>query len=75
MDTTQVYEMARTFEDVLTRRTRALLLNARASMEMAPVVAEMMADEMKKNKACQKKQVADYRKLAAGYLPKMEKVG
>jgi glycerol-3-phosphate dehydrogenase len=66
------HEMARTVEDVLARRTRALLLNAKASMEMASTVAEMMADEMKKNKAWQKKQVTDYRKLAEGYLPKME---
>jgi glycerol-3-phosphate dehydrogenase len=63
------HEMARTVEDVLSRRTRALLLNARASMEMAPVVAELMADELKRNKAWQKKEVATYRKLAAGYLP------
>jgi glycerol-3-phosphate dehydrogenase len=63
------HEMARTVEDVLSRRTRALLLNARASVEMAPAVAEMMADELKKNKSWQKKQVTEYRKLAAGYLP------
>ncbi|MBN1382777.1 MAG: glycerol-3-phosphate dehydrogenase/oxidase [Deltaproteobacteria bacterium] len=66
-------EMARTIEDVLSRRTRALLLNARASMEMAPVVAELMAAELKKNKTWQKKQVAAYRKLAAGYLPALKK--
>jgi hypothetical protein len=28
-----------------------------------------MADELKRNKAWQKKEVATYRKLAAGYLP------
>ena len=33
------YEMARTVEDVLARRTRALFLDARAAMEAAPVVA------------------------------------
>ena len=36
-------EMARTVEDVLSRRTRALLLDARASIEVAPKVAEIVA--------------------------------
>lgn len=38
------HEMAQTVEDVLARRTRALFLNARAAVEMAPVVASIMAD-------------------------------
>ena len=37
------HEMARTVEDVLARRTRALFLNARAAIEMAPRVAALMA--------------------------------
>ena len=36
-------EMARTVEDVLARRTRALFLNATAAAEMAPRVAELLA--------------------------------
>jgi glycerol-3-phosphate dehydrogenase len=39
-------EMARSVEDVLSRRTRALLLNARASLEIAPAVAKLMAAEL-----------------------------
>src|SRR5947207_9966013 len=39
-------EMARTVEDVLARRTRALFLNARAAMEIASAVAELMAPEL-----------------------------
>jgi glycerol-3-phosphate dehydrogenase len=39
-------EMARTVEDALSRRTRALLLNARAALEVAPVVAKLMASEL-----------------------------
>jgi glycerol-3-phosphate dehydrogenase len=35
-------EMARTVEDVLARRTRALFLNAKAATEMAPKVAKLM---------------------------------
>jgi glycerol-3-phosphate dehydrogenase len=39
-------EMARTVEDVLARRTRALFLNHRAALEMAPRVAELLAREL-----------------------------
>jgi glycerol-3-phosphate dehydrogenase len=41
-------EMAETVEDVLARRTRALFLNARAALEIAPLVAEIMAEESNK---------------------------
>jgi glycerol-3-phosphate dehydrogenase len=44
-------EMAETIEDVLARRTRALFLNARAAMEIAPQVAEIMAEESNKDSA------------------------
>src|ERR1700676_3872854 len=40
------HEMARTIEDVLARRTRALLLGARASIEAASKVAELRAREL-----------------------------
>ena len=62
------HEMARTVEDFLSRRTRALLLDARASMAMAPKVAALMAEALKKDAAWQKEQVAAYRQLAQGYL-------
>jgi glycerol-3-phosphate dehydrogenase len=39
-------EMARTVEDVLSRRTRALLLDARAAQRSAPVVARLLAAEL-----------------------------
>jgi glycerol-3-phosphate dehydrogenase len=39
-------EMARTVEDVLSRRTRALLLDARAAQRAAPLVAGIMAQEL-----------------------------
>jgi glycerol-3-phosphate dehydrogenase len=39
-------EMARTVEDVLSRRTRALLLNARAALRAAPLVAKAVAEEL-----------------------------
>jgi glycerol-3-phosphate dehydrogenase len=40
------HEMARTIEDVLAGRTRALFLNARAAEAMAPAVARLMATEL-----------------------------
>lgn len=61
-------EMARAVEDVLARRTRSLLLNAKASIEMAPEVASLMADELGYDKSWQEEQVEAYHKLAKGYL-------
>ena len=39
-------EMSRTLEDALSRRTRALLLDARAALAVAPDVAKLMAGEL-----------------------------
>jgi glycerol-3-phosphate dehydrogenase len=63
------HEMARTLEDVLARRTRALLLDARASIEAAPRAAEILARELGRDAAWAAEQVASYRELAEGYLP------
>lgn len=62
------HEMARTVEDVLSRRTRALLLNARASMEAAAGVAQLMASELGRDQAWQNSQISEYQSLAKGYL-------
>ena len=64
-------EMARTVEDVLSRRTRALLLDAQAARESAPEVAALMAEELKKDKAWEDAQVKEFEALAKGYLPKL----
>jgi glycerol-3-phosphate dehydrogenase len=61
-------EMARTVEDALSRRTRALLMGARASVECAPKVAALLARELGRDTAWQNAQVAEYTKLAAGYI-------
>ena len=61
-------EMARSVEDFLARRSRALLLDARASMEMAPEVAHLMAAELGYNADWEKSQVDVYTKLAREYL-------
>jgi glycerol-3-phosphate dehydrogenase len=61
-------EMARTVEDVLARRTRALLLDARASIAIAPRVAALMAKELGQNEDWQEQQVRAYEAVARGYL-------
>ncbi len=61
------HEMARSVEDALARRTRALLLDARASVEAAPRTAALLAAELGRDDAWQHRQVAAYRELARGY--------
>lgn len=63
------HEMALSVEDVLARRTRALLLDARAAIEAAPGVASLMARELGHTPAWEKAQVAAFTSLAGGYLP------
>ena len=61
-------EMARTVEDVLSRRTRALLLGARASIDAAPAVARLMARELGRDASWIEQAIADYRELALRYV-------
>ncbi|HEU4983459.1 MAG TPA: glycerol-3-phosphate dehydrogenase/oxidase [Acidobacteriaceae bacterium] len=60
-------EMARTLDDVLARRLRALPLNARAAMRMAPETAKLLARETGKDEAWAKEQVRAFQTLAAQY--------
>jgi len=62
------FEMARTVEDVLARRTRALFLDARAAMEMAPRVAELMAREPGRDAAWAAQQVRRFQEVAGRYM-------
>jgi glycerol-3-phosphate dehydrogenase len=62
------HEMARTIEDVLARRTRALFLNARAALEMAPVVADLMMPDLGWNHATKAKHLSQFREVAANFL-------
>jgi glycerol-3-phosphate dehydrogenase len=62
------HEMARTVEDVLARRIRALFLNARAALAMAPVVAELMATELGWDDVTRMKQLAAFRDIASNYV-------
>ncbi len=61
-------EMARTVDDVLSRRTRALFLNARAAIEMAPAVAALMAQELGSGQDWIDQQLREFNDLAAKYL-------
>ena len=51
------FEMARTLDDVLARRTRALILDRDAAAQAAPAVAELIAADMGWDQAEQSRQV------------------
>jgi len=61
------HEMARTVEDVLARRTRALFLDARAAIRMAPQVAELMRHELNQSAAWEEGQAASFAETARLY--------
>jgi glycerol-3-phosphate dehydrogenase len=61
-------EMARTVDDVLSRRLRALMLDARAAINMAPAVANLMAAELGKDKIWEEEQVKTFTAIAGHYL-------
>lgn len=60
-------EMARTVEDVLARRTRALFLRAKAAVEMAPRVASVLARELGRDSEWEARQVREFEQTAAAY--------
>lgn len=59
------YEMARTLDDVLSRRTRARILARDASVAAADDVAELIAPELGWDDADRARQVESYRSAAA----------
>jgi glycerol-3-phosphate dehydrogenase len=61
-------EMARTVDDVLARRTRALFLNAKAAIAMAPPVAALLAQELGRDAEWQAVQVTAFGEIARNYL-------
>jgi glycerol-3-phosphate dehydrogenase len=63
-------EMARTVDDFLARRTRALVLNARAARDAAPRVAELLASELGRDERWMAAQVEDFAKIAENYILK-----
>ena len=62
------HEMARTVEDVLARRTRALFLDAHAAMDSAPEAARLLAAELGRGNEWVEQEIQTFRNLAAGYI-------
>jgi glycerol-3-phosphate dehydrogenase len=62
------HEMARSVEDVLARRTRALFLDARAAIEAAPAVANILARELHRSDDWKANDLRAFQETAKGYL-------
>lgn len=63
------HEMARTVEDVLSRRTRSLLLDAKAAISAAEKTARLMQPLLGQTPDWVAEQVQAFHQLAQGYLP------
>jgi glycerol-3-phosphate dehydrogenase len=61
-------EMARTIEDVLSRRLRALPLDARAAVGMAAQVAHIIASELGRDENWERQQISNFQELALRHL-------
>ncbi|MGJ8592781.1 MAG: FAD-dependent oxidoreductase [Aquaticitalea sp.] len=61
-------EMARTVEDILARRVRILFLDAKAAIEIAPIVANLLAIELAKDENWQQQQIKDFVEIANQYV-------
>lgn len=61
-------EMPYKLEDILARRTRALFLDAAASLDMASVTAGIMAEELGFDDKWIKKELEEYGRLAKNYM-------
>ncbi len=62
-------EMAQTLDDVLTRRSRCLFLDARATLAIAPDVARRLAQELNKDESWVTDQVEKFEIIAQHFLP------
>lgn len=63
------HEMARTIDDVLTRRSRSLLLNSRAAVAVAPRVVSVIAEELGRDSSWESEQLEAFLAIAEHYLP------
>lgn len=64
------FESARTVDDFLARRTRSLLLDARAARAAAPKVAALMAAALGHDPHWEKQQVDAFNDISDAYLPR-----
>ncbi len=62
-------EMARTLEDFLSRRSRCLILDTKATLAIARKVAEEMANCLNRDNSWVESQVSEFTALAKNYLP------
>ena len=62
------YEMAICIEDILARRIRLLFLDARLAIELAPMVASIIAPYLQKDKNWEAAEVATFTELAGQYI-------
>ena len=58
-------ELARTVDDVLARRTRDLVLDARAALEAAPRVAALLAEELGHDERWARAEVEAFSEIAS----------
>lgn len=61
-------EMARTIEDILARRVRVLFLDAKAAIEIAPLVATILAKELNKGDNWRQQQISSFIEIANQYV-------
>jgi glycerol-3-phosphate dehydrogenase len=61
------HEMARTLEDVLARRSRALFVDAESALKQAAVVASELAHVLGREEAWRREQVRSFEELALRY--------
>jgi len=64
------HEMARSIEDVLARRVRVLFLDAKAAIEIAPLVGEMLREELNETVDWRANQISEFIKVADQYILK-----
>lgn len=62
------YEMARTIDDVLSRRVRLLFLDARAAIAVSEKVAQLLAKELGHDEDWIKTQTEEFKTIASGFL-------
>lgn len=63
-------EMAMTLTDLLARRTRSLLLDAKAAVEIAPRVAAILQKRMAQTDAWREEEIERFKTFARPYLPR-----
>jgi len=62
------HEMARTVEDVLARRVRVLFLDAEAAQEIAPMVGELIREELNQTEAWREESISAFLTIAKHYV-------